>query len=218
MRRAQLATAAAALLLATAANAAADAPLTLESGKTVGTGSTVFWGQVGFPGVWLELVHGVDPLTEIGGKLGLDYGQQGVIDGCCHSFEMDFQFLIRRNFFDNGRIWIAGTFAPGLSLYFPTGATQVGLDIPVGIQFGFPISPVVTVNASFDLAMYAVFPSNFYSGYFAVPILFGVGLEYLAQRNFVLTFQLKLGPTIFTLPDSTAEFTLYAMVGAAYKF
>ena len=211
------ATLALALLLASLpASAAGDAAWTLQSAKTVGDNSTVFWGQGGFPGVWFELVHGTDAVTEIGGKLALNYAQEGITNYCCH-FGMDFQFLIRRNFFDNGRIWIAGTFEPGLLLYFPSGATQAGLAFPVGIQFGFPASRLVTLNASFDLAMYALFSANGYAGYFALPILFGGGLEYVVERNLVFTFQLKLGPSILTTAGAPAEFTLYALVGLAYK-
>ncbi len=207
-----------ALLVAAPAQAApsGDAAWTLDSGKTVGADQTAIWGQVGFPGVWAELVHGIDPLTEIGGKFAFDYGQEGVVNGCC-IVGLDFQFLLRRNFFDNGKIWIAGTFQPGFILEFPSGATQFGLAFPLGVQFGFPVSPQLTFNGSFDLAMYAIFGSGFRSGTFALPILFGGGVEYLMQPNVALTFQIKLGPTIFTAGGS-AQFTLYALVGIAYKF
>ena len=199
--------------------ASADAPWTVESGKTMGSGETAFWGEAGFPGVWLQLIHGLDAETDIGGRFAFNYGVEGVLNGCCTA-GLDFQLLLRRNFFNNGKLFIAGTFDPGLQLYFPTGSTVVGIKFPLGVQFGFPVSPVVTVNASFDLAMYVNFSS--YSGlvpaYFALPILFGGGVEYLAKPNLALTFQLKLGPTIFTLSGATAQFTLYAMVGVAYKF
>ncbi len=218
-RIAVLVTVTAGLLWAVPAQAAGDAPWTVESGKTMGTGQTAFWGEAGFPGVWLQLVHGIDAQTDIGGRFAFNYAAEGVVNGCC-TVGLDFQLLLRRNFFDNGKMFIAGTFDPGLQLYFPTGTTVVGIKFPLGVQFGFPVSPVFTVNATFDLAMYVNFSS--YSGlvpaYLAVPILFGGGFEYLAQRNLALTFQLKLGPTIFTLANSNAQFTLYLMVGVAYKF
>jgi hypothetical protein len=194
-----------------------DASWTMQSGKTVGTDQTVIWGQVGFPyAPSVELVHGLDALTEIGGKIALDYGDQGVINGCCH-VGLDFQFLLRRNFFDNGKLWIAGTFQPGFILNFPTGTTIFGLAFPLGVQFGFPINSVFTLNASFDLAMYCLFGTDVSTGTFALPILFGGGVEYLLQKNLGLTFQLKIGPTIFTAGGS-AQFTLYALAGIAYRF
>lgn len=195
----------------------------VEAGKTVGSGAMVFWGQTGFPDTNFNLLYGLDALTDIGGRLGLDYGDQGVVNGCCH-FSMNLQFLLRRNFFDNGKMRIAGTFDPGFVLEFQPGVfgfggtTQVGLQFPLGVQFGFPVSPVVTVSATFDLAMRALFSSGGYPGYFALPILFGGGIEYAIRHNLLLTFQLKLGPTIFTYTGATAQFTLYALVGIAYKF
>jgi hypothetical protein len=189
----------------------------VQSGKTVGTDQTVFWGSVGFPGLFLQLDHGIDALTDIGGRFTLDYGDYGVVNGCCN-VGLDFQFDLRRNFFDNGKIRIAGTFDPGFGLFFPPGNTQFGLLFPIGVQFGFPVTPELQISASFDLAMRVLFSSGFIPGYFALPILFGGGVEYAIQRNLMLTFSLKLGPTIFTFAGATAQFTLYALVGVAYKF
>lgn len=210
--------AAAGLLWAIPARAASGDPLwTVEAGRTVGDGATVVWGTAGFPGVGVDLVHGIDPLTEIGGRVAFDYGQAGIVDHCCTS-GLDFQFLLRRNLFDNGKIFIAGTFDPGIQLSFPTGATIFGISFPLGVQFGFPVSPVLTLSASFDLAMYVNFSNGFYPGYLAIPILFGGGLEYQLEKNLLLTFNLKLGPTIFTNTGASAQFTLYALAGIAYKF
>jgi hypothetical protein len=196
--------------------AAEDSPWTVESAKTVGAGQTVFWGQVGWPGIWAEIIHGLDPTLEIGGKLAFNYDYEGVVNASGF-VGLDFQFLLRKEFFDNGKIRIAGRFDPGLLLYFPGGGTAVGITFPVGVEFGFPVSPKVSINASFDLPMSV----NFYGGgtSFSIPILFGGGAEYLLERNLALTFKLKLGPTIFTGSGYGASaFTLYALFGAAYKF
>jgi len=189
---------------------------TVESGRTVGTGTTVFWGQVGYPGIWAELIHGLDPTTELGGKLAFNYGPEGLVDSCC-SAELGFQFLLRKSLFDNGKIVIAGVFDPGFLLFFPSGYAQFGLTFPVGVEFGFPVNARVSLNASFDLPMYVTFSADNHGGQFALPILFGGGVEYLMERSLALTFKLKLGPTIFT-GGGSAQFTLYALFGAAYKF
>lgn len=196
--------------------AATGEPWTVESGKTVGAGNTVFWGQAGWPGIWAELIHGLDPTLEIGGRLAFNYDYEGVVD-LSGIVGLDFNFLLRKEFFDNGKIRIAGRFDPGLQLYFPGGGTVVGITFPVGVEFGFPVSPVVSINASFDLPMTV----NFYAGStgFNIPILFGGGAEYLLEKNLALTFKLKLGPTIATANGyGGTAFTLYALFGAAYKF
>jgi hypothetical protein len=198
--------------------AAAGDSWSVQSGKTVGTDQNVIWGSVGFPGAYLQFDHGIDALTDIGGKMTFDYGDAGIVNGCCHGLGWDFQFDIRRTFFDNGKIRIAGTFDPGFGFYFVDSVTQFGLFFPIGVQFGFPVTPQLQISASFDLAMRVAFGVDGGSGYFALPILFGGGLEYAIQRNLLLTFSLKLGPTIFTISDSNPQFTLFAVAGIAYKF
>jgi hypothetical protein len=216
-RIAVLGTAVAAVLLTTPARAADDAPWSVESGKTVGAGQTVFWGQVGYPGIWAEIIHGMDPTLEIGGKFAFNYGFEGIIDCCVVG--LDFQFLLRKQFFDNGKIRIAGRFDPGFLLYFPSGFTFFGITFPIGVEFGFPVSSVVSINASFDLPMYVLFGSGGYGTTFVIPLLFGGGAEYLIEKNLALTFKLKLGPSIVTGNYfGSTKFTLYALFGAAYKF
>jgi hypothetical protein len=210
--------AAAVVFFATApALAAGEAPWTMESGKTVGTGQTVFWGQAGYPGLWAEFVHGLDPTLEIGGKFAFNYGFEGIVDD--NVLGLDFQFLLRKAFFDNGKIRIAGRFDPGLLLYFPSGFTVVGITCPVGVEFGFPVSPLVSINASFAMPMYVTFANG--SGGFVLPLIFGGGVEYLLERNVDLTFKLGMGPSIGIgsgYVGGSAQFTLYALFGAAYKF
>ena len=48
---------------------------------------------------------------------------------------------------------------------------------------------------------------------FYIPLLFGVGAEYLLQPNLALTGKLKMGPTWGTGDASGSSFTLYALVG-----
>lgn len=206
-----------ALLFSSAARGAGDAPWTVESGKTVGEGSNVFWGQGGYPGIWAEFIHGLTPTLEIGGKFAFNYGFEGIVD--INKVGLDFQFLVRKQFFDNGKMRIAGRLDPGLLLYFPSGTTVVGITFPVAVEFGFPVSSEVTINASFAAPMYVDFA---YGGAgFVIPILFGGGVEYLLERNIALTFRLALGPS-FVAGDGyvggSPAFTLYALFGAAYKF
>ena len=52
---------------------------------------------------------------------------------------------------------------------------------------------------------------------FYIPLLFGGGVEYLVQPNLAITGKLKVGPT-FGTNDFPTSFTLYVLVGAAYKF
>jgi hypothetical protein len=205
-----------AMVVAAPAMGAGDAPWSVESGKTVGAGRTVFWGQAGYPGIWAELIHGVDPTLEIGGKLAFNYGFEGIVD--LETLGLDFQFLLRKAFFDNGKIRIAGRFDPGILLYFPSSRVTVfGITFPIGVEFGFPVSSEVSINASFALPMYAVVSGG--TG-FVLPIMFGGGAEFLLEKNLALTFKLALGPSIVIASGYVggSAFTLNALFGAAYRF
>ena len=186
---------------------------TVDSGETVGSGANVLRGQVGFPGLWGDFVHGIDPTTEIGGRLQINYGIEGLTSST--HFEMAFQFLARKQFVDTGKIKFALTFNPGL-LFYSAGSTVFGITFPVEGQLGIPLDPKFTLNASFGLPMWVTF-GDF--GAFYLPIMFGGGLEYLLEPNIALTFKLRMGPTIyFANGGSASSFTLNALFGVAYKF
>jgi hypothetical protein len=183
---------------------------TVESGQTVGEGSNVIRGQVGWPGIWADFIHGVDSTFDFGGRFGFNYGFQGLTNGS-NGVGLTFQALLRKQITEIGGFKLALTFDPGFLLYFPSGGTEAGITFPIGAQMGFPVAEKVVINASFSLPMFVIFsPGNFF-----IPILFGGGVEYLLQPDLALTFDLKLGPTIATSGGSA--FTLYAMFGVAYK-
>ena len=200
--------------LASAQTTATTNHWTVDSGETVGAGNNVVRGQVGFPGLWADIIHGVDPTTEIGGRLQLNYGVEGLTDAT--HFEMALNFLLRHQFVDTGKFKFAGTFNPGVLFYTAFSHTTFGITFPVEGQFGIPIDPKFTLNASFGLPMWVTF-GDFNAFY--LPIMFGGGVEYLLEPNVALTFKLRLGPTIaFANGTSASSFTLNALFGAAYKF
>ena len=187
---------------------------TVDSAETVGAGANVVRGQVGFPGLWADILHGVDPTTEIGGRLQINYAVEGLTDST--NFEMGFQFLARKQFVDTGKFKFAATFNPGLLFYTAFSTTTFGITFPVEAQFGIPIDNKVTLNASFGLPMWVTFGT--FSAFY-LPILFGAGVEYQLEPNIALTFKLRVGPTIaFANGGSASSFTLNALIGVAYKF
>ena len=187
---------------------------TVDSAETVGAGNNVVRGQVGFPGLWADIIHGIDPTTEIGGRLQINYGVEGLTDAT--HFEMALNFLARKQFVDTGKFKFALTFNPGLLFYTAFSTTTFGITFPVEGQFGIPIDSKFTLNASFGLPMWVTFGD--FSAFY-LPILFGAGVEYLLEQNIALTFKLRVGPTIaFANGGSASSFTLNALFGVAYKF
>jgi hypothetical protein len=219
---------------------------TVDSGETVGNGENVFRAQAGYPGIWLDFVHGIDSTWDIGGRFGFNYSFEGALSfgnvpGCgdfgisCPGYlasgiGLNFQALIRKTIGEIGHYKVALTFDPGLMLYFPSEAlvntaTIAGIMLPLGAQIGFPVNNKLVFNASFELPMFITFSDGLSNdgrgGAFYLPLLFGGGVEYLLQPNLSLTFKLALGVTISTnSPNeiSSAAFTLETMAGIAYRF
>ena len=184
----------------------------MDSGETVGAGQNVVRGQVGFPGLWGDFIHGLDSTTEIGGRLKLNYAIEGITSGT--HFEMVAQFLARKQLVDTGKMKFALRFDPGL-LFYSAGSTVFGITFPVEGQIGFPIDSKLTINGSFALPMYVTFGTF---GAFYLPIMFGGGVEYMLQSNLALTAKLAMGPTIvFAGGGSASNFTLTALFGVAYR-
>jgi len=196
----------------TSAPAAATAAgqWTVDSGQTVGDGANVVRGQVGWPGIWLDYIHGIDSTFDIGGRFSFNYGFQGDVSNAPSGVGLVFQLLLRKQFVELAGFKLAGTFNPGFLVYFPTGGSVTGITFPIGAQMGSPIQDKLVLNASLEFPMYFTFGN---ASYFYFPILFGGGAEYLIQPDLAVTFKLALGPTI----SSVTSFTLETMIGIAYK-
>jgi hypothetical protein len=184
---------------------------TVDSGNTVGAGNNVFAGAVGYPGVDLRLIHGLDPTTDVNAHIGINYAFEGITQGT--RFEFTAQVGIRKELLTLGEhMKLAGKFDPGIIVAASPG--EFGLKIPFGLELGIPLSQVMTLNGSFDIPLFFTF-GDFNAFY--VPLLFGGGIEYLLNPNLALTGKVKLGPTFITNGGGT-QFTLYVLLGAAYKF
>lgn len=185
------------------------------SGQTLGSGAGMIWGQFGWPGISADLAYGVSPTLDLGGRFTFNYGEEGITD--TGVLGLKFQFTLRGQLVRKPKFDMALRFDPGLLLYFPSNTTVVGMTFPLGLEFGFPITPVFRANASFDLPFWITFSPSPVVGY--IPILFGGGVEYLVQRDLALTARLKMGPTIVTRSlTRNAFFTLYFLLGIAYRF
>jgi len=183
----------------------------VQSAETVGPGANVGVFQAGFPGVDLMLIHGLDSTTDVNAHVGLNYAFEGLTTAS--RFEFTAQVGIRKELLTfGGNIKLSGRFDPGILIAASPG--QFGLKIPIGLELGIPLSSVMIVNGSFDLPMYFTF-GDFNAFY--VPLLFGGGIEYLIQPNLAITGKVKVGPTFVTNGGGT-NFTLYVLIGVAYKF
>ena len=184
---------------------------TVDSGETVGAGANVAAAAVGYPGLDLRLIHGLDATTDVNARVGFNYAFEGITRGT--RFEFTAQVGIRKELLKFGQnMKLAGRFDPGILWAASPG--QFGIKIPIGLEMGIPFSERIILNGSLDLPMFFTFGD--FSAFY-IPLLFGGGAEYLIQPNLAITGKLKIGPTFGTNSFPTS-FTLYVLVGAAYKF
>lgn len=209
---------AAAVLLAFQAEAqVSDAPAassgghsySVLSGETVGNGSTVFWGELGFPGLSGAILHGVTPTFDIGGKFTFNYGVEGLTD-FIHP-ELKLNFLGRIALLKKPKFNLGLHFEPGFLMYFVNG-TNFGINLPVGLQFGIPTSSALQVVLAFDTPIAILFGNGSSDGF--IPILFGAGVEYRLDRDTLLTFHIGMGPGIET-SGGGSSFVLQSLFGVA---
>ncbi|WP_257459732.1 hypothetical protein [Archangium lipolyticum] len=185
------------------------------SGQTLGNG-TALVGQVGWPGLSLGLLHGATNKFDIGGKLSFNYGREGIVTSVVPGLKL--QAWLRLMLLESSRVNLGVSFAPGPFFYFYERYTDVGLSLPIAFTLGIPVGSALMLNAGLDIPFYVIFGSG---GGAVVPILAGVGLEYFVDRNLAVTFNVRMGPSIFPYDDfryrGRARFTMEAMFGIAYR-
>jgi hypothetical protein len=183
------------------------------TGQTVGDNATAVHVQAGWPGISATLLHGYTPTVDFGGIFTFNYGVEGDVNSVYPGLKA--QGLAKATLLDNSKYNLGVWFAPGPLIYFfPSPVSAVfGITFASGLIFGLPISNVVNVAFNFDLPMYVTFGTF---GQFTVPLLFGGGVEYFLEKNMALTFNLRMGPVIYT-KASVTNFDLMALFGLAFK-
>lgn len=184
------------------------------SGQTVGSGN-VLTGQVGWPGISLGLLHGATNRFDIGGKLSFNYGREGIVTSVVPGLKL--QAWMRLMLLQSSGVNVGLSFAPGPFFYFYDNGTDVGLSLPIALTVGIPVGSALMLNVGMDIPFYVIFGSG---GGPVFPILFGGGLEYFVDRNLAVTFNVRMGPSIFPYEEfryrGRARFTMEAMFGIAY--
>jgi hypothetical protein len=181
------------------------------TGKTVGTNENALHFQAGWPGISATLLHGASPTLDLGGIFSFNYGFEGDVRLVWPGFK--FQGLVRATLAQSSTFNFGVNFAPGPFFYFHDATTTVGVAIPVEFVFGLPSTSAVNVAFAFDVPMFVYFGNG---GQLVLPLLFGGGIEYFFERNLAVTFDLRMGPMIFT-SGGASDFAFRALMGIAVK-
>ncbi|MBK7861988.1 MAG: hypothetical protein IPJ65_25895 [Archangiaceae bacterium] len=181
--------------------------------RTVGAGANSLQGGVGFPGVQATFLHGITHVFDLGGRISVNYGREGMVRSLMPGMKL--QAVGRYKFFDNGKVNIGASFMPGLMFYFPNGgSTLAGMALPLALNVGIVASSALNVGIVFDMPMWVQFGRT---ASLVVPILMGGGAEYFLSSTVAVWFDMRMGPAIWT--DGTpAAFAFESRVGVGWRF
>ncbi len=189
-----------------------DGEWSVNTGRTVGDGATVIYGQLGWPGVSATLLHGLGDSTDMGARFTFNYGwpvSTAIIPA------LGLQGVVRVNLLQQEKLDLGLEFSPGVLLSF-AGWVMFGFTVPISAVLGIHVSEQFSLHAAVDL------PFTFHitpAFTFTLPILFGTGMEFHLMPNFALTAGVRLGPGITAGGfGGGATFAFSVLVGGAYKF
>jgi hypothetical protein len=187
---------------------------TATAARTVPAGQNVLQAEAGWPGVYLEFLHGQGK-SDIGARLAFLYGFEGTTRTIAG---VQFQVPYRR-------LLAAGDFAslavhvdPGFTVYWHNadrGGTEPGIGGPIGLVAGFRTDSRLTLEAGIDFPIFLSFIHPL--GLFLGPQV-GGGAEYHIDRNLAVTFRARFGPNFAAANgDTSTNFAFSTLLGLAYN-
>jgi hypothetical protein len=182
-------------------------------GRTVGAGQNVLTGEAGWPGIAVQYLHGIDPLTDAGVRVQFNYGFVNTTNSLTG---VDLQVPVRRYLARTSSGWdIEGHVLPGFTIYGNNGSTLFGLTTPVGITAALRIDPKLTVSAGADVPVLLSFVNPSPGLLFGA--LVGGGGEFKIDRDLAVNAKVRIGPAFAFDPDgASSDLGFQAMVGVAY--
>lgn len=207
--------------------------LTVVGATTAPVDSAFVEVGMGWPGLHAGVLRGMTPQLQLGARLSLNYGVEGMVNGVVPGLKL--QFLVHFKIWESNKFSLGVRFEPGPMAYFYTSATASscgfdsfgnivcgrsvnaipGLAMPIGVRFGIVATTALAVGVSFDIPMWLSFSTT---TSLQVPILTGLGVEYFLQSNLLLCASLRMGPTLSSAYRAPAIFTFEGKVGGAYRF
>lgn len=211
-----------------ASGAAATASTTgqqwsVVTARTTGAGASSLQGGLGFPGVYVQFLHGMTQVLDLGARVAFNYGVEGqvscsviVCPGGTLVPGLKLQGVARYKLYDNGKLNAGASFSPGLVMFFDRFfGTQTGFALPLAGTLGIVVSSAMNVSVTLEVPLWIKFGRS--SGV-AVPLLAGAGFEYFITSALAVFFDLRMGPTLWGGNNVPATFTFYGNLGAGWRF
>lgn len=190
--------------------------------RTIGVDDNLVEAGVGYPGIHVSYLRGVLDKMNLGVRLSFNYGVEGVLSRI-HAWApispgLKVQGLFHYRLLEQGKVSMALRFEPGPLFHFERGYTLVGFALPISFRVGIAAASAIGVGIGFDIPLWVQFSSPLSSfSVLVVPILMGGGLEYFISSNLLVSFNLRMGPSIPT-NGSNAAFTFEGKLGVGYRF
>ena len=180
-------------------------------GRTVGADRNVVTGEAGWPGLAVQWLHGLDPVTDVGLRFGFNYGFENTTSSLVG---VDLQVPVRRYLMRSGQFDIEGHVAPGFTFYGNHGDMLFGVEAPVGLVAAYQVDPRFTVSVGGDVPLLLSVTNPF--GFLFGPLV-GAGAEYRIDKDLAVTGKLRFGPEFaFDHNGGSSEFAFQTLVGVAY--
>jgi hypothetical protein len=184
----------------------------LSTGRTVGAGANAVSGDLGWPGIEARYVHGLSSKVDVGARFAFLYGSTvGVYISPAFTFGAIIKAGLVRGEIANFGI----SFEPGVGF----GLNNPGaflVHFPIELQIG--ITPTRMVNIVFGMRMVPTLVVGFANTFnFAMPILFGPGVELFLARDLLVSVQTRFGPGVVA-PAGGVHFSFATTFGVGYRF
>ena len=186
----------------------------LSTGRTVGEGANVLSGTIGWPGIEGRFVHGLSSRFDVGGRFAFLYGYTV---GVGIAPALTFGSVLKAGLLRNGMVSLGLEFDPGVGFGFDRSGSFL-VHFPLELQLG--VSPSSVVNIVFGTQLTPTLIVRFNSVFsFAMPVLFGPGVELFLARDWMVTVAARFGPGVYVeRPTSLVAFSFVATFGIAYRF
>lgn len=206
-----------AVLLASAASAqeysrSQAAHWSTVTGETVTPDRDALRVGLGWPGLDLTYLHGMDDRRDIGAHFELLYGfEETSFSKFGLGFGVPYRMVINRH----ERVTVEVHIEPSMRVY-PGGdfGTYFFLRAPFGGNLGLQITPELRVAAGADLNFAVNIPNT---AFLEIGPRFGFSAEYQVDKNLDIAFNTRFGPQFYTLSGASSDFAFVTQVVVGYR-
>ena len=162
----------------------------LHTGEVL-PGGFMIYSEVGFPDFSFGFQQSMTNRFDLGFRLSIDYGAEYRTNNL--EMGLGMRVPLRLQLFESGKLSGLLKFEPGLKFDQFDNPVLFGVQFPIGFEMGLKMTRELTVQFGFDMPFYVNFTNPTYLG---LPVLFGFGVEYLADRNMSIGLNTRYGPSV----------------------